>query len=56
MRRKYQTFSRKGRKILTERVKRYFKLAEDKLYSELAFALGKDKSDMRQLITESMKN
>lgn len=35
---------------------RYFKLAEEKLYAELAFALGKDKSEMRQLITDSIKS
>lgn len=31
---------------------RYFKLAENHLYGELAFALGKDKSEMQQLIAE----
>ena len=33
---------------------RYFKLAEDHLYAELAFALGKDKSEMRQIITDTI--
>lgn len=31
---------------------RYFKLAEDHLYAELAFALGKDKKDMAKVIRE----
>ena len=35
---------------------RYFKLAEDFLYSELAFAIGKDKKDMRQIISDTIKN
>ena len=33
---------------------RYFKIAEDNLYSELAFALGKEKSEMRQLIADTI--
>lgn len=33
---------------------RYFKTAEDNLYSELAFALGKEKTEMRQLITDTI--
>lgn len=33
---------------------RYFKLAEDYLYSELAHAIGKDKSEMRQLISDTV--
>ena len=33
---------------------RYFKLAEDTLYSELAFALGKDKKEMKTLIAETI--
>ncbi len=33
---------------------RYFKLAEDHLYAELAFALGKDKNEMRQIITDTI--
>ena len=52
---RWQRRTAQGKKT-TATDERYFKLAEDKLYSELAFALGKDKSDMRQLITESMKN
>lgn len=31
---------------------RYFKVAENNLYSELAFAMHKDKDEMRQLITD----
>lgn len=31
---------------------RYFKLAENNLYSELAFAMHKDKEEMKQIITE----
>lgn len=31
---------------------RYFKLAENNLYSELAFAMDKKKDEMRQIITE----
>lgn len=31
---------------------RYFKLAEDNLYAELAFALGKEKEEMVQIIKE----
>lgn len=34
---------------------RYFKLAENNLYMELAFAMGKNKNDMQLLITERMK-
>lgn len=34
---------------------RYFKLAEDYLYAELAFALGKEKSEMRQIITDTIE-
>lgn len=33
----------------------YFKSAEDCLYSELAFAIGKEKSEMRQLIANTIK-
>lgn len=33
---------------------RYFKLAEDHLYSELAFALGKNKNEMQKLITDTL--
>ncbi len=31
---------------------RYYKLAENNLYSELAFAMHKEKDEMRQIITE----
>ena len=34
---------------------RYFKLAEDNLYAELAFALGKEKNQMRQIIAETIE-
>lgn len=34
---------------------RYFKMAEEHLYGELAFALGKEKDDMEQLITERIE-
>lgn len=34
---------------------KYFKMAENNLYAELAFAMEKDKNDMRQLIEERMK-
>ncbi|MBQ7371665.1 MAG: CarD family transcriptional regulator [Blautia sp.] len=33
---------------------RFFNQAEDFLYSELAFAMGKEKYEMRQLITDSI--
>lgn len=33
---------------------RYFKLAEDTLYGELAFALCRDKSEIRQLIIDTI--
>lgn len=35
---------------------RYFRLAENSLYSELAFAMQKDKDEMRQLIADRMEN
>lgn len=34
----------------------YFKIAEDYLYSELAFAIGKNKSEMKQIIADTVKN
>lgn len=34
---------------------RYFKLAEKQLYSELAFALGVQKSDINQMIEKTLK-
>ena len=34
----------------------FFKIAENCLYSELAFAIGKDKQDMEQLITDIIEN
>ncbi len=33
---------------------RYFKIAENTLYSELAFAVGKEKGEMQQLIAETI--
>ncbi len=33
---------------------RYFKLAEDNLYSELAFAIGREKNEMRQIIADTI--
>jgi CarD family transcriptional regulator len=33
---------------------RYFRLAEDSLYSELAFALGRDKEEMQKLIADTI--
>ena len=41
--------SEQGKKS-TATDERYFKLAEDNLYAELAFALGKEKNQMRQII------
>ena len=35
---------------------RYFKLAEDNLYSELAFAIGRDKSEMRKIIADTIED
>lgn len=34
---------------------RYFKIAEDVLHSELAFAIGRDKHDMRDVIAQKIK-
>lgn len=34
---------------------RLFKLAEEDLYSELAFAIGRNKSEIQQLITDNVK-
>lgn len=34
---------------------RFFKLAENNLYTELAFAIGKDKEDMQGIISEKIK-
>jgi CarD family transcriptional regulator len=33
---------------------RFFKLAEDNLYSELAFAIGRGKNEMRQIIADTI--
>lgn len=48
-----QQRSEQGKKSTTTD-ERYFKLAEDHLYTELAFALGKEKGEMRQLITDTI--
>ena len=34
----------------------FFKLAENSLYSELAFATGKEKQDIEKLITDIIEN
>ena len=34
---------------------RYFKLAENTLYSELAFAIGRDKDEMYDIITDTIR-
>lgn len=34
---------------------RYFKIAENNLYEELAFALGKNKNEMQKLIIDKIK-
>ena len=44
-----------GRKI-TATDEKYLKSAENRLYSELALALGQDKSDMEQYITMRIKS
>lgn len=46
--------SEQGKKS-TATDERYFKLAEDNLYAELAFALGKGKNEMRQIITDTIE-
>ena len=46
--------SEQGKKS-TATDERYFKLAEDNLYAELAFALGKAKNQMRQIIAETIE-
>ncbi len=35
---------------------KYFKIAEDNLYSELAFAIGRQKNEMEQVITERIQS
>lgn len=35
---------------------RYFKMAENYLYSELAFAIGKKKNEMRRIIADTIKS
>lgn len=34
----------------------FFKLAENNLYTELAFAIGREKDEMRQIITDKIAN
>lgn len=34
----------------------FFKLAENNLYTELAFAIGREKDEMKQIITEKIEN
>ena len=46
--------SEQGKKS-TATDERYFKLAEDNLYAELAFALGKEKNQMRQIRAETIE-
>ena len=46
--------SEQGKKS-TATDERYFKLTEDNLYAELAFALGKEKNQMRQIIAETIE-
>lgn len=53
-------YSRKQRRLAegkknTVTDEKYFKLAEDNLYSELAFALDEKKENMRELIKEHME-
>lgn len=43
-----------GKKVTTTDDK-YFKQAKENLYSELAFAIGKDKSEMEDIISERIK-
>lgn len=50
--RKQQRFEQGKKSTATD--DRYFKLAEDHLYAELAFALGKDKGEMRQIIIDTI--
>lgn len=45
---------RQGKKI-TATDERYLKLAEENLYSELGFALGKEKTEMEEYITKRIK-
>lgn len=47
-RKKKRTASGKKNTLVDER---YFKMAEEHLYSELAFAIGKEKEEMQELIT-----
>lgn len=49
-----KTRSEQGKKS-TATDERYFKLAEDNLYSELAFAIGKEKGEMRQIIADTIE-
>ena len=35
---------------------RYFRMAEDALYAELAFAIGREKDEMKEIIAEKLKD
>lgn len=48
-----KTRNEQGKKS-TATDERYFKLAEENLYSELAFAIGKEKGEMRQIIADTI--
>lgn len=48
-----QKRSAQGKKSTTTD-ERYFKLAEENLYSELAFALGREKQEMREIIAQTL--
>lgn len=52
--RKKQRFEQGKKSTATD--ERYFKLAEDNLYAELAFALGKEKNEMRQIIADTLSD
>lgn len=54
MYRRKQKRNAQGKKS-TAMDERYFRLAEEYLYSELALALGKDKREMSRLIEETIK-
>ena len=51
-RKKERTATGKKNTMVDER---YFKMAEDHLYGELAFALGKEQDEMQELITDRMQ-
>ena len=51
LRRKERNEQGKKSTVIDER---YFKLAEDNLYSELAFAIGREKSEMKKIIADTI--